>query len=145
MAKTLAEKSIELVEANATLTAANTELTAKFAAVTAQCETAKAEIDAANARATDAEGKLAVAEAEKLAVATERDTLVAKVNEMSKTLALHPDVKQSSGADAVKTGVAQGDGPQSWQQAVAACGGDYVLARKNHGELFTKLMESQAK
>lgn len=150
MAKTIAQKSVELAEANAELTsqvaaleAVKGDLSAKLEAATAQVAdlTAKlsesaAAVEAAKAQTAEAAGNLA-------AITDERDALSAKVKELSATLALHPEVKQPNGQSPVQDSPS-GDvnEPQTWDQAMKACGGDYVAARRKYGKVFEAFLNN---
>ena len=136
MAKTIAEKSIELATANAELISKVAAFEATVADLTAKLAdiTAKFDAEAAKVAQLSADKDAATASAESVKV--ERDALQAKVEELSKTLALNPVVKQPEGQEPVKHGDAAATGPETWQQALAACGGDYVAARTKFPALF---------
>jgi seryl-tRNA synthetase len=145
MAKTIAEKSIELATANAELLSKVSGLEAVNAQITAQIETIKAEQTASCAKITELTVAVEAAKGEAAAVVVERDAFKAEAEKLAKTLALSPEIKQSAGTDAVAgSDVSANDGPQTWVGAVAACGGDYVKARAKYPDLHKKTLD-QAK
>lgn len=151
MAKTIAQRSIELAEANAELLAkvgsldgSVAQLTAQLAEMTAKSEAAVAQVSELSASLDAARAELVAVQDNAQTVAAERDALTAKVNELSATLALSPQVKQPAGQPPIASADA-GDGqnaPQTWPQALAACGNDYVAARKAHPALFEHFVKT---
>lgn len=145
MAKTIAEKSIELATANAELLSKVAGLDAQLAQATAQVEAMKAEQTASSTKIIELTAAVESAKGEAAAIVVERDAFKAESEKLAKTLALNPEIKQTAGTDAVAgSDVAQNDGPQTWVGAVAACGGDYVKARAKYPDLHKKTLE-QAK
>ena len=146
MAKTIAEKSIELATANAELISKVSGLEAVNAQITAQLETIKAEQTASCAKITELTGAVEAAKGEVAAIVVERDAFKAEAEKLAKTLALNPEIKQSAGRDAVAgSDVPANDGPQTWVGAVAACGGDYVKARAKYPELHKAILDQAKK
>lgn len=144
MAKTIAEKSIELAELNAGLLAKVSGLESEKAALIAQVEALKSESAANAAKIVEITATAEKAAADLVAVSTEKTALAAKVDELTKTLALHPEVRQSDGQKAVAGGdvSANVDGPTTWAGAMAACGGDYVKARTRFPEIHKAYLAS---
>jgi chromosome segregation ATPase len=145
MAKTIAQKSVELAEANAELVAQVSALEAVKGDLTAKLEAAAQvialrdeAIETATKNLEAEQAKTAEAEAKAQAIVEERDALSAKVKGLSATLALHPAVNQSNGQAAIKIDDEQVDpnGPQTWPQALEAVGGNYVAARMKFPKVF---------
>lgn len=147
MAKTIAEKSIELATANAELISKVAGLDAQLAEATAQVEAMKAEQTASSAKITELSAANEKMAADLAALNTEKAALVAKVEELSATLALNPNVKQPEGRDPVAGGDAAGaaDQPQNWNQALALCGNRYVEARTRFPKLFEDFLNAAKK
>ena len=146
MAKTIAQKSVELAELNAKLTgdlagaqAMLGEATAKIEALTAQAADLKAKLDLSVAAVAEQSARADAAEENVQTVTAERDAHAARVKELSATLALHPEVKQPDGQAPVPgaDSPAGSEQPATWADAVKACGGDYVAARRK----FPKIHE----
>lgn len=146
MAKTIAQKSVELAEKNAELVAALAAADAKLAdagvliaTLTEQAKGLQGKLDLAIAATAEQASRADAAEANVQTVTAERDAHAAKVKELSATLALHPEVKQPYGQAPVPGAdtAAACEQPKSWPDAVKACGGDYVAARRK----FPKIHE----
>lgn len=147
MAKSIAQRSIELAEENAALLAKVAGLDAASTAMTAQLAELNAQIADLSAKLTAAEAvavELATVKEQAAALDVERNELLAKVEQLSKTLALNPQVKQPDGQDPVASGDgsdgAAGD-PATWEQAMQLCGKNYVAARKKFPKVFDRMIE----
>lgn len=133
MSKTIAEKAVEMAEANAALNAQATEQAAQLVALTAQVTDLAAKVSAFESDKTSLNETIS-------ALTGERDTLAAQIATLSATLAMTPQAAQSAGA----APIADAPAPtvdvtvQSWQQALADCGGDYAKARAKHSAIFDK-------
>ena len=138
MAKTIAEKAVEMAEANAALNAQATEQAAQLVALTAQVSDLTAKVSASESVTTSLNEKIA-------ALTSERDTLAAQISTLSATLALTPQAKLPEGVEPLKETPAAEAQEESkittWQQALADCGGDYVKARSKHEKIWTKYIE----
>ena len=146
MAKTIAEKSIELATANAELLSKVSGLEAVNAQLTAQLETIKAEQTASSTKIAELTTAVEAAKGEAASVIVERDAFKAEAERLAKTLALSPEIKQSAGTSAVAgSDVPASDGPQTWVGAVAACGGDYVKARASYPDLHKAFLDQAKK
>jgi len=151
MAKTLWQKSLELAEQNAELISRVAALEAKLSEQTALAGGFGAKVDeltaavaAESAKVAELNGQLSAAAASVEQITSERDAAQAKVRELSATLALHPEVSQPEGRSALDLGAqaeAPADGPQSWPDALKACGNDYVAARRRFPKQFDAFMK----
>ena len=141
--KTLAEKAVEIAELNAALTAKVTELTAKIAEDGSVIAGLQGTITDLTAKVSACESVTTSLNEKNSALTAERDTLAAQIKTLSDTLALAPQSQQPTGTDPVDDG-AVGDPAKvsTWQQALAACGGDYVKARNQYTEVFDAFIES---
>ena len=137
MTKTIAEKAVEMAEANAALNAQATEQAAKLVELQASVESMTAKVSAFEAERAELTAQLA-------AIRAEKETLVAQIAELSATMAIAPQVKQPEGAEPIKDVTAsQPEGtPQTWQQALALCNGDYVSARAKFQKVFDAYIEA---
>lgn len=144
MAQTIAEKALAMAEANAELKArvlALEEIEKEKDEKSAKLEE---EIDQLKKSLQEKEDELEALKSKGEKDEQEKEEMKGQIEELSKTLSLSPEVRQSEGAEAVKEipEGAEESKPQSWQQALAACNGDYVAARKAHPKLFDKYIES---
>lgn len=146
MAKTIVQKSVELAELNAKLTgdlagaqAMLGEATAKIEALTAQAADLQGKLDLSLAAVAEQSARADAAVADLQTVTTARDAHAAEVKRLSAVLALHPEVNQPAGQAAVPgaDATAGSEQPATWADAVKACGGDYVAARRK----FPKIHE----
>lgn len=138
MAKTIAEKVVEMAEANATLTAQAANHSSQIDALTAQVSDLTEKVSAYESDKTSLNEKIN-------ALTSERDALAAQISTLSATLALTPQAKLPEGVEPIKDApVAEADGMKitTWQQALADCGGDYVKARAKHDKIFQAYVES---
>ena len=152
MAKTIAQRSIELAELNATLTtqvaaleASGTELTTQLADVTAQLEASGTQVAELTTAGDTAKAEADAALVKITAIEAERDTQIALVTKQAGILALHPELIQSDGTAAIAGGDAGGtggDAVETWAQAMKACDGDYLRARKEHPQAFQKMIDT---
>lgn len=134
-----AEKEIAALRGE--LEAAN-GLLAEAANVKTELEAARAEIETAKAEAAAARDALADANAKAEAAAKEAaaelEKTRAELAEAKNLLAAAPSALKTAGTDPV-AGVFGGDNagaPKDWTAALAACGGDYVAARKKYPEAW---------
>jgi uncharacterized coiled-coil DUF342 family protein len=148
MAKTIAQKSIELAEQNAELTAQLSAAQAQANDLSARLVTAEktAEMLHAQLAETETAAKRAAeaASAELATMTAERDALSQKAKSLAATLALNPQVHQSAGEKPVPGADApvDGEGPQTWAEAMKLCGGNYVTARKKFPAIFDAFIEA---
>lgn len=139
MAKTIAEKAVEMAEANAALNAQATEHAAQLVALTAQVADLTAKVSASESVTTSLNEKIT-------ALTSERDALAAQISTLSATLALTPQAKLPEGVEPIKDSPSV-EAPEAakittWQQALADCGGDYLKARAKHEAIFTAYVEA---
>ena len=138
MAKTIAEKAVEMAEANAALNAQATEQAAQLVALTAQVAELSAKVSAHESDKTSLTETIN-------ALTSERDTLAAQIKDLSATLALTPQAKLPEGVNPIKDATAvevvESAKITTWQQALADCGGDYVKARAKHAAIFDKYID----
>jgi chromosome segregation ATPase len=149
MAKSIAQKSVELAEANANLVsqvagleALQVEAKAKIESLTAELATAKDAIGKGAADLAAESAKVAEATAKAEQASGELAAMTTKVQELSAKLALTPQLNQPEGQKPVAAGDAiQSDQPRDWPAAVAACGGNYTKARDKYPQVFTAFIE----
>ena len=138
MAKTIAEKAVEMAEANAALNAQATEQAAQLVALTEQVSDLTAKVSASESVTTSLNEKIA-------ALTSERDALAVQISTLSATLALTPQSKLPEGVNPLNEIPADEakELPKiaTWQQALADCGGDYVKARAKHEKIWAKFIE----
>jgi len=151
MAKTIAQKTLELAEENAAmltrvsgLEAVNAQLVAEKQAEADKAAALQAEIDALKAKLAEKEGELDGLNKDKEEGDAEKEALKSEVQKLAATLALNPQVRQPEGTAPVAIDIeAEAAGqPATWAEALKACNGDYVSARKKfpnvHKEFLNK-------
>jgi chromosome segregation ATPase len=139
MTKTIAEKAVEMAEANTALNAQATEQAAQLLTLTAQVTDLTAKVSAFESDKTSLTEKIK-------ALTSERDALAAQIATLSATLALTPQAKLADGVEPIKDTpapeVSEAAKVTTWQQALADCGGDYVKARSKHVKIFDAYIEA---